>query len=239
MTTAPSAVDVAYGRVRTLIVGGALAPGSRLAEIPLAKRLGVSRPTVREVLRRLESKGLATSDGRGLRTAWLDERQLRSALLMRASLEGLHAELAATRVAAGEIPRIQLEELEKMADAADQATELGELDTASAANRAFHQLIDQMADSSVSAAALDTLWDRILAATYISPDSPRPRVQAHREHLQIIEAIRAGAAEKARRIATVHVRAMLGAVVPMPPEFTRQMREPDGGDREPLEERAK
>ena len=239
MTSALSAVDLAYGRVRKLIVGGTLAPGSRLAEIPLAKRLGVSRPTVREVLRRLESAGLATSDGRGLRTAWLDERQLRSALLMRASLEGLHAELAATRVAAGEIPRIQLEELGKVADAADRATELGEFDTASAANRAFHQLIDQMADSSVSAAALDTLWDRILAATYISPESPRPRVQAHREHLQLIEAIRSGAAEEAKRIATAHVRAMVGAVMPTPPEFRRQVPESDGGDREPLEERAR
>jgi DNA-binding GntR family transcriptional regulator len=157
---------------------------------------------------------------------------------MRASLEGLHAELAATRVAAGEIPRIQVEELRMLADAADRATELGELDTAGAANRAFHQLIDQMADSSVSSAAVDTLWDRILAATYISPDSPRTRVQAHREHLQLIEAIRVGAAEEAKGIATAHVRAMLGAVMPTPPDFTGQAptQESVGGDREPLEE---
>jgi DNA-binding GntR family transcriptional regulator len=63
-------------------------------------------------------------------------------------------------------------------------------------------------------------------------------VQAHREHLHLIEAIRAGAAEEAKRIATAHVRAMLGAVMPTPPEFTRQMPTPESGDgdREPLEE---
>jgi DNA-binding GntR family transcriptional regulator len=61
-------------------------------------------------------------------------------------------------------------------------------------------------------------------------------LQAHREHLQIIEAIRVGAAEEAKGIATAHVRAMLGKVMATPPEFTRQTQESDDGDREPLEE---
>jgi DNA-binding GntR family transcriptional regulator len=219
VTSALSVVDSAYAKVRTLIVTGDLEPGSRLAELPLAKRLGVSRPTVREVLRRLEVAGLALSDGRGLRAAWMDDRKLRSALLMRASLEGLHAELAAQRVAAGEISPAQLRRLEATADEAQKATDAGDADAAIIANRAFHQMIDEMTDSPLSCAAVDTLWDRILAATKASLDPPERRRQVSREHGDLIRAIRVGEAANAAQIASAHVRSTLDAVTPTPPTF--------------------
>lgn len=219
MISALSVVDSAYAEVRSLIVEGDLRPGSRLTELPLATRLGVSRPTVREVLRRLEVAGLALSDGRGLRAAWMDDRQLRSALLMRASLEGLHAELAAQRVAAGEVSPAQLHRLEEAAKSAQRATDEGEVDAAVVANRAFHQLIDEMAGSPLSSAAVDTLWDRILAATKASLEPPKRRHQVSREHLALICAIRAGEAVEAAEIATAHVRSTLDALTLVPPTF--------------------
>jgi DNA-binding GntR family transcriptional regulator len=176
---------------------------------------------VREVLRRLEVAGLALSDGRGLRAAWMDERELRSALLMRASLEGLHAELAAQRLAAGEISPAQLRHLEETANEAQRATDAGDADAAVIANRAFHQMIDEMADSPLSCAAVDTLWDRILAATKVSLDPPVRRRQVSREHTRLIRTIRAGDAAEAARIATAHVRSTLDAVTPTPPTFKR------------------
>jgi DNA-binding GntR family transcriptional regulator len=222
VSQALTVVDSAYAKVRTLIVTGDLEPGSRLAELPLAKRLGVSRPTVREVLRRLEVAGLALSDGRGLRAAWMDDRQLRSALLMRASLEGLHAELAAQRVAAGEVSPAELRRLEGTANQAQRATDEGDPDTAVVANRAFHQMIDEMADSPLSSAAVDTLWDRILAATKASLDPPERRRQVSREHRDLIRAIRAGETAEAAQTASAHVRSTLDAVTPTPPTFKTQ-----------------
>lgn len=223
MTSALSVVDSAYANIRALIVTGDVQPGSRLTELPLAKRLGVSRPTVREVLRRLEVAGLALSDGRGLRVAWMDDRQLRSALLMRASLEGLHAELAAERVAAGEISPAQLRRLEGTADEALRATDAGDADAAVIANRAFHQLIDEMTDSPLSSAAVDTLWDRILAATKASLEPPERRRQVSREHRDLIRAIRSGEAATAAQIASAHVRSTLDAVTPTPPKFKSEL----------------
>lgn len=48
-------------RLRAEIIAGALAPGSRLNEIELAARLGVSRPPLREAFRKLESENLVVS----------------------------------------------------------------------------------------------------------------------------------------------------------------------------------
>jgi DNA-binding GntR family transcriptional regulator len=202
-----------YDRLRTLVVSGEIAPGSRLTELRLADELGVSRATVREALRDLESKGLAGSDGRSLRVACLDPAELRSALLMRASLECLHAELVARRVADGEIAPAQLRRIDAVAAETERATQAGDFASAVVGNRSFHQSIDALAESAVSASALDAVWDRLLVSTQHSLRRPGRGRAVNREHRQLLAAIRAGDAERAARIATDHVRATLDTLL--------------------------
>jgi DNA-binding GntR family transcriptional regulator len=204
-------MSTTYERLRDLVVSGSLAPGVRLGEIALAADLGVSRPTVREALRRLESHGLADSDGRSLRVAALGPAELRSALLMRAALEGLHAELAARRAAGGELAPAALRRLHDLADAADAATAAGDADRAVAENRALHQAIDRLADSPVSAAAVDRLWDRIVVATRRSLTPAGRGAAVDAEHRELLRAIEAGDAAHAAHTASLHVRATLEA----------------------------
>jgi GntR family transcriptional regulator of vanillate catabolism len=45
-------------RLRELLLGGEYSPGQRLAEVPLAKRLAVSRTPLRLALMSLEQEGL-------------------------------------------------------------------------------------------------------------------------------------------------------------------------------------
>ena len=205
-------MSTTYERLRDRVLSGELPPGARLAELGLAADLGVSRPTVREALRRLESHGLAGSDGRSLRVAGLEPGELRSALLMRGALEGLHAELAARRVAGGEVAPAALRRLHELAAAADAATAAGEHDRAVAENRAFHQAIDALAASPVSATAVDRLWDRIVVATRrsLAPAGRGAAVAA--EHRELLGAIEAGDATRAAATAVLHVRATLDAV---------------------------
>ena len=211
-----SVMSSTYDRLHSLVTSGEIESGSRLAELPLAARLGVSRPTVREALRRLESDGLAASDGRSLRVAQMDPAELRSALLMRSALDGLHAELAAARVRAGEIAPAQLRRLEQLADETEQATNRGDLAAAVELNRAFHRAIAVLADSPVSAAAGDRLWERILVSTRISLALPGRGDIVNREHRELLAAIVAGDTQRASRLATRHVRATLKAAQPAP-----------------------
>ena len=61
------ASDRAYAALRSEIVGWRIEPGTSLAEVELAERLGVSRTPVREALARLMADGLvAPVGGRGL-----------------------------------------------------------------------------------------------------------------------------------------------------------------------------
>ncbi len=50
--------DVVFKTLRQAIITGEIPPGERLMEIPLSKKLGVSRTPVREAIRMLELEGL-------------------------------------------------------------------------------------------------------------------------------------------------------------------------------------
>src|SRR3954471_7284207 len=115
-----------YGRLHELVVSGELQPGTRHAELPLAAQLGVSRPTMREALRRLEGEGLARSDGRPLRVHRMGTDELRGALEMRGALEALLAELAAIRVRDGHVAPAELRRLTTLADDTESATDAGD-----------------------------------------------------------------------------------------------------------------
>lgn len=78
--------------LRQLIIDGHYAPGVRLAEIPVAERLGVSRTPVRLAFRTLEQEGLLQKVGkRGLEVRAFSEEDVFCAIEVRGALEGLAA----------------------------------------------------------------------------------------------------------------------------------------------------
>ena len=95
---AASVVSLAYDRIRTLILSGDVAPGTRLGQVDLAERLGVSRTPVREALRRLTGEGLVDfEDQRGFRVAALALDDVVRRLEVRLLLEPGAARMAAER----------------------------------------------------------------------------------------------------------------------------------------------
>lgn len=57
MAASSSQTEQVYRRIRAKIVEGSLAPGTRIVEREIAKRLGVSRTPVRQAVKRLEQEG--------------------------------------------------------------------------------------------------------------------------------------------------------------------------------------
>ena len=68
-TDMSSQLDQVLVDLRQWILNGELRPGERLAELPLAERLGVSRTPVRHAMTLLEAEGLLEpSSSRGYAT---------------------------------------------------------------------------------------------------------------------------------------------------------------------------
>src|SRR5262245_17509730 len=93
-----SVVGLAYDEIRSLIVSGAMPPGTRLGQADLADRLGISRGSVREALRRLAGDGLVEFEvNRGFFVADSGLDDVRDRLEARLVLEPGVARLAAER----------------------------------------------------------------------------------------------------------------------------------------------
>jgi len=84
--------------LRKMIVSGEMVAGERVAEIPTAQTLGVSRTPVRIALRTLEQEGLLVKAGvRGYVVRAVSAEEISGAVEVRGALEGLAARQAAER----------------------------------------------------------------------------------------------------------------------------------------------
>ena len=103
-----SVADLAYERIRGLVLSGELAPGTRLGQVELAGRLGISRTPVREALRRLGGEGLVEGhSNRGFRVADLGLSAVLRRLEVREILEPGIARLAAERRTESHLEQLQ------------------------------------------------------------------------------------------------------------------------------------
>ncbi len=113
----PTVREVAYRRLRQLIVDGTLAPGERIFENELAEQLGISRTPLREAMRQLETEGLVQFTARrGAVVAGLSAAEMREAFQIRATLERLAIQLAGPRLGPAELDQLR-RELERMQEA--------------------------------------------------------------------------------------------------------------------------
>jgi DNA-binding GntR family transcriptional regulator len=101
-------VDELAAAIQTRVLNGELETGTWLRQESLAAEFGVSRTPVREALRKLQATGLVeVQPRRGALVRGLNAREIREAYEVRAELEGLAAELAATRVRDAELQRLR------------------------------------------------------------------------------------------------------------------------------------
>ncbi len=103
----PKLTDQVVLRLREMILRGELSGGQRVAEIPIAERLGVSRTPVREALTVLAQEGLLEIAGkRGYRVMEFGTKEIEDAVDLRGILEGTAARLVAEAGPGAELLRV-------------------------------------------------------------------------------------------------------------------------------------
>jgi DNA-binding GntR family transcriptional regulator len=197
MTEKQPAQD-AYGLILEAIDSGGYRPGDRLVESELADRFGMSRTPIREALQRLETQSLLTRDGRSLIVASLDHNQLAELYVVRGTLEGLAARLAARHATPEEV-RVLKDMLE-----ADRAL-VNDPQALSRANRRFHKQIHLASHNRFLVQQLDLVHRSmaLLATTSIAAEGRSRDTLA--EHEEIVRAIEAGDGDAADRALRDHI----------------------------------
>ena len=98
--------------IEEAIVSGELEPGTVLRQEQLSEQFNVSRTPIREALRRLAALGLVSFvPNRGVRVRTISREELHEAFMVRAELEALATEVAATKMTPEELA--ELEEAEQ------------------------------------------------------------------------------------------------------------------------------
>ena len=193
--------DVVFENLRTAILDGNLKAGQRLMEVQLAEQLGVSRTPIREAIRKLELEGLVVMLPRkGAYVANMSFKDLIDVLEIRATLEGLAASLATERRSDDDVV-----ELEKLAKEFETCLREADVEGVLKKDVDFHEKIFLMANNKKLYQLITSLWEQVhrFRVTYVSNyDASLSLVD---EHNRILEAIKAGDTELAKKYATEHI----------------------------------
>lgn len=194
--------EIVLDKLRSAIMNFQLLPGDRLVERDLCDRLGVSRTSVREALRHLESEGLVEfADAKGPRVAIITLEDACDIYELRCVLEGLIVQLFTLRAKAKDIRA-----LEKALDENSRALEEGELQQVLDSVQGFYDVLLEGSGNHIAATQLRQLQARIswLRATSVSQENRRGA--SNQEMQKIVAAIKSGDPLAAHQASVDHVR---------------------------------
>jgi DNA-binding GntR family transcriptional regulator len=195
-----SSAQAAYALLIAEIESGRLPPGSRLLEVELAGRLGISRTPVREAIKRLETQGLVSHEpNQGAVITKLDHARTVELYIVREVLEGVAARLAATSATQEELDilRMTMEDDWKYLDRPEKLV---------VRDRFFHKQIQLTARNHFLNDILDNMRiSQILMTGTTLAVKARPS-ELLNEHQAIVDAILARDADRAEASARHHVR---------------------------------
>ncbi len=172
--------------------------GSRLDEVALAKRFGVSRTPVREALQIVVSRALAVRvPYKGVIVSDISPERIDQLFEAMGEIEALCGRFAAQRMTMEERAGL-LNQHEEMA----QMARSGKADAYEAANTRFHQMIYTGSHNGDLAEMAEAMWVKLLPFRRSQLADASRIARSNAEHAQIVEAIierDAQTAEKALR----------------------------------------
>jgi DNA-binding GntR family transcriptional regulator len=187
--------------VRDAILGFRLKPGQRLVERELVEQLGISRPTVREVLRQLAVEGLVTVvPQRGAVVTALSRDDAADLYEMRASLEALAVRRFVQRATPGHVAELRaaVDEIERTARSAEPQDQLQAKDH-------FYDVLFRGCGSPPLQQTVAGLQARVRLLRATSLSEPGRPQEAAAELRAVVDAVEAGDAEAAATACARHV----------------------------------
>jgi DNA-binding GntR family transcriptional regulator len=203
--------DQAYEALARSIVTGSLPPGTRMLELELAERFGMSRGPLREALRRLEERRLVERiSQRGVRVVRLSGARLRGIYEVREALEGMACRLAAQNMSDAEIAdlRVVLEAHEQtVRDRDDYSQDQQDWD--------FHDRIARGSKNSMIQSLLcDDLYQLLKVYRNQHSATPGRARRALEEHWRVLGALEDRDGELAELLMRRHIVAALALFRP-------------------------
>ncbi len=199
-----SLTALAYEALKEEILSTRLRPGDAVPTERLTATLGVGRTPIREALLRLEKEGLVEIRPRmGTFVSALNLREIREMYEVRRTLEGL-----AARRAARYAPVDRLAEAERRLGAHREADVLTlraeDLADMQDAGQALHRLIVDTCQNEVLARLIRSLQDHFRRFRSLSRTLPQKVSTSHKQHLEILEALKARDEDRAERLVHQH-----------------------------------
>ena len=191
-----------FTKIRDDILNGVYKEHEELKEARIGKELGVSRTPVREALRQLELEGLVQIiPNRGAFVTGISAKDVRDIYMIRSRLEGLCA-----RWACEHITREQLEAMEENVYLAEFHAGKGHMEQMAELDNQFHHTLYRACASKMLEHLLNDYHEYLLRVRKKALSSIDRGTASNKEHRSIMEAIRAGNADLAERLASEHMK---------------------------------
>jgi DNA-binding GntR family transcriptional regulator len=205
----PPLSEIAYQKIKELIVTLKLGPGEQVDEAGMAKKLSIGRTPIREALFRLNAENLVeVVRGRGFFVRNITLSNLRDLFETMLILERSAVALAARRIEPD-----QIENLQRINDDLRQAWFENNFLQVTILNSQFHRTIYKAAENAFLISYLDNLQNQSQRLAYMcfSKDLSSYDMQSHAElsikdHQSLIELFKQGNDIEAVRVISEHVK---------------------------------
>lgn len=214
MKETPQASELAYQRIRDLILRQGLRPGEQTSVVKLSTLTRLGRSPVKQAITRLQAEGLLNvSDRQGTFVRELDAKDVRELFAFRRLLEGYAAGLAAKRISERQLGRLAalLEILhnESIAKPPKDRSVVRFID----ADVEFHRLLIAAADNDYLQRAYATLNLHFYIGRYLHTVHTHGSKDRHDEHIQMVEALKAGNASELEEVLMKHSNSVESSIL--------------------------
>lgn len=203
--------DQVHAYLRAAILTNELAPGDRIVEAELSRKLVMSRSPIREAIKRLEQEGLVVVSRLRVTVRAVPYSEIVEMFHIRCALEGMAAWLATNRLTESEL--LRLEDLcSKQLAAMDDPDTRSNSNLQGAIGEEFHAVFIAACGSHRLQEALAGIKEHINHYRPVSVARPGRLFDALRGHRELVEAFRRRDADGADRIVRNHIMTAVEAL---------------------------